>query len=116
MVGTCCHAEVPSIASTTMLAYLIQRLLLFVPTFLGVTFLGFGIMLMAPGKCQSNERFTLPFSRNDLAELLGLSEETVCRQMASMKRHGVIYAPRGKMQVKDWDQLQGIAEGTLHIH
>jgi peptide/nickel transport system permease protein len=32
-----------------MLAYLIQRLLLFVPTFLGVTFLGFGIMLMAPG-------------------------------------------------------------------
>ena len=74
------------------------------------------IMLMAPRKDQSNDRFTLPFSRNDLAEMLGLSEETVCRQMASMKRHGVIYAPRGKMQVKDWGQLRGIAEGTLHIH
>ena len=74
------------------------------------------IMLMAPGKDHSNDRFTLPFSRNDLAELLGLSEETVCRQMASMKRKGVIYAPRGKMQVKDWGQLRGIAEGTLHIH
>ena len=32
-----------------MLAYLIQRVLLFIPTFLGITFLGFGIMLMAPG-------------------------------------------------------------------
>jgi peptide/nickel transport system permease protein len=32
-----------------MLGYLIQRLLLFVPTFFGVTFLGFGIMLLAPG-------------------------------------------------------------------
>jgi peptide/nickel transport system permease protein len=32
-----------------MLGYLIQRLLLFVPTFFGVTFLGFAIMLMAPG-------------------------------------------------------------------
>jgi ABC-type microcin C transport system permease subunit YejB len=32
-----------------MLGYLIQRLLLFLPTFFGVTFLGFAIMLMAPG-------------------------------------------------------------------
>ncbi len=32
-----------------MLGYLIQRILLFVPTFFGITFLGFAIMLMAPG-------------------------------------------------------------------
>ena len=32
-----------------MVGYLIQRLLLFIPTFFGVTFLGFAIMLMAPG-------------------------------------------------------------------
>jgi peptide/nickel transport system permease protein len=32
-----------------MLGYLIQRILLFIPTFFGVTFLGFSIMLMAPG-------------------------------------------------------------------
>lgn len=74
------------------------------------------IILVAPETNPCNERFTLPLSRNDLAELLGLSEETVCRQMASMKRKGVIYAPRGKMQIKDWGQLRSIAEGTLHIH
>jgi peptide/nickel transport system permease protein len=32
-----------------MLGYLIQRILLFIPTFFGVTFIGFAIMLMAPG-------------------------------------------------------------------
>ena len=32
-----------------MLAYILQRILLFIPTFFGVTFLGFSIMLMAPG-------------------------------------------------------------------
>ena len=74
------------------------------------------ILLLAPKPQKGNGQFTLPFSRMDIAGLLGLSEETVCRQMASMKRNGVIYAPRGKMQVKDWGQLRGIAEGTLHIH
>lgn len=32
-----------------MLRYAIQRTLLFIPTFLGITFLSFGIMLIAPG-------------------------------------------------------------------
>lgn len=32
-----------------MFGYLIQRILLFVPTFFGITFLSFSIMLMAPG-------------------------------------------------------------------
>lgn len=69
------------------------------------------ILLLAPKARDDNERFTLPFSRNDMADLLGLSEETVCRQMADMRRHGVLYAPRGKMQIKDWGQLHAIANG-----
>ena len=32
-----------------MLAYALQRTLLFIPTFIGITFIGFAIMLMAPG-------------------------------------------------------------------
>jgi peptide/nickel transport system permease protein len=32
-----------------MLGYLIQRILLFVPTFFGITFIGFAVMLAAPG-------------------------------------------------------------------
>ena len=69
------------------------------------------ILLQAPKKDVEEDRFILPFSRNDIAELLGLREETVCRQMAKMKRNGVIYAPRGKMRVQNWERLRAIAGG-----
>ena len=69
------------------------------------------ILLLAPSAPVKNDRFALPFSRNDIADFLGLSEETVCRQMATMKRDGVIYAPRGKMRIQDWDRLRQIASG-----
>ncbi len=68
------------------------------------------ILLMAPKAHNGNGQFKLPFSRNDMAGMLGLREETVCRQMAEMKRRGVIYAPRGKINIKDWNQLRTIAE------
>lgn len=54
-------------------------------------------------------RYTLPFSRNEIANILGLSEETVCRQMAKMKRRGILYAPRGKIEILDWDRLEAVA-------
>lgn len=74
------------------------------------------ILLQAPKLDVEEDRYTLPFSRNDIAELLGLREETVCRQMANMKRNGVIYAPRGKLRVQNWDRLRTIAEGKAHSH
>ena len=54
-------------------------------------------------------RYTLPFSRSEIANILGLSEETVCRQMASMKRRGILYAPRGKIEILDWERLEAVA-------
>ena len=69
------------------------------------------ILLLAPRVQNKDVGFSLPFSRNEIAEFLGLSEETVCRQMASMKRDGVIYAPRGKMRIQNWEQLRNIADG-----
>lgn len=69
------------------------------------------ILLVAPKVHNGKTRFTLPFSRNDLAGLLGLSEETVCRQMADMHRKGIIYTPRGRMEIQDWRQLHSIADG-----
>ena len=68
------------------------------------------ISLIIPKSEHGNRRFTLPFSRGEIAGLLGLSEETVCRQMARMKREGVLYAPRGKIEILDWDKLQAIAD------
>ena len=70
------------------------------------------ILLVAPKPKNGNGRFTLPISRMDMAGILGLSEETVCRQMAEMKRKGVIYAPRGRMEIQDRQQLQAIADGA----
>ena len=74
------------------------------------------ILLMTPKAVQGNCRFELPFSRMEMASLLGLSEETVCRLMANMKRSGAIYAPRGKVEIRDWSQLHAIADGNSSGH
>lgn len=69
------------------------------------------ILLMTPKSKKSNGGFALPFSRLEIASLLGLSEETVCRLMANMKREGAIHAPRGHIEIRDWDRLHAIADG-----
>ncbi len=77
------------------------------------------ILLMTPKSEHGNCRFQLPFSRSEIAGLLGLSEETVCRLMANMKRSGAIYAPRGRIEIRDWDRVQAIAEDGMsprHVH
>jgi len=71
------------------------------------------ILLMTPKSEQGNCRFALPFSRMEMASLLGLSEETVCRLMANMRRQGAIHAPRGKVEIRDWNQLHAIADGDV---
>jgi len=74
------------------------------------------ILLMTPKSEQGNCGFSMPFSRMEMASLLGLSEETVCRLMADMKRSGAIYAPRGKVEIRDWSQLHAISDGNAHQH
>ncbi len=68
------------------------------------------IKLVVPHGHENNKRYALPFSRREIANLLGLSEETVCRQMAKMKRRGILYAPRGRIEILDWHGLQALAE------
>ena len=70
------------------------------------------ILLMTPKSEHGNCGFAMPFSRMEMASILGLSEETVCRLMANMKRSGAILAPRGKVEIRDWNQLQSISEGN----
>lgn len=74
------------------------------------------ILLMTPKSARGNCRFPMPFSRVEMASLLGLSEETVCRLMANMKRDGAIYAPRGYVEIRDWDLLHTIADGKAGSH
>lgn len=68
------------------------------------------ILLVVPKSVRGSQRFTLPFSRGDIANMLGLSEETVCRQMAELKRMDILYAPRGTIEIHDWKKLQAIAD------
>jgi len=68
------------------------------------------ITLLIPEAERARKHFTLPFSRGEIASLLGLSEETVCRQMARMKRNGILYSPRGRIEVLDWKRLQAVAD------
>lgn len=74
------------------------------------------LLLMAPKPGNANCHFALPFSRMEMAGILGLSEETVCRLMASMRREGTIYAPRGKIEIRDWKQLHAILDGHAGDH
>jgi CRP/FNR family transcriptional regulator, anaerobic regulatory protein len=69
------------------------------------------ILLMTSKADRGDRRITLPFSRLELASILGLSEETVCRLMANMKRKGAIHAPRGHIEIRDWGRLQAVADG-----
>ena len=74
------------------------------------------ILLMTPKSERGNCRFALPFSRLEMASLLGLREETVCRVMASMQRAGAIYAPRGRIEIRDWRKLHAISDGRTTEH
>ena len=73
------------------------------------------LLLMTPVSDKHNGNFELPFSRLEIASLLGLSEETVCRMMASMKREGAIHAPRGRLEIRDWGRLHAIADGMSEV-
>ena len=62
------------------------------------------------GRARESSASTCRSRRMEIASLLGLSEETVCRQMAKLKRKGVIHAPRGRIEILDWDELRTVAE------
>ena len=74
------------------------------------------LLLLLPDRKHSKKRYVLPVSRAEIANILGLTEETVCRQMAEMRRQDILYAPRGSIEVHDWDGLRAIADETQSLH
>lgn len=51
----------------------------------------------------------LPLSRQEMADMLGLTVETVSRLMAELKRERVIEAPRGHVRILDRQRLNNYA-------
>ena len=53
----------------------------------------------------------LPMSRNDIADYLGLTIETVCRTLSGFKRDGLIAIPNShRIEIRDRDALEAIGE------
>lgn len=59
---------------------------------------------------QEEFRFKLPFGRQEIADLLGLTIETVSRQITNLRESGVIDTPdRRSIVVRDWTELRACA-------
>ncbi len=57
----------------------------------------------------SGKAGALHLSRQEMAEILGLTVETVSRIMAALRRKGIINAPRGRIVVSARARLQALA-------
>ena len=58
-------------------------------------------------------RFELPLSRQQIADILGLTIETVCRQLTAMKRAGVIdLIGRRAVAILDANRLEDMAQAA----
>jgi CRP-like cAMP-binding protein len=56
--------------------------------------------------------FELPMSRQDIADYLGLTIETVCRMLGELKRERIIAIPTlGQVVLNDMDAVQALTEG-----
>ena len=54
----------------------------------------------------------VPMNRQDIADYLGLTNETVCRVVAELKRAGLIDTPNSRQFIlSDTDALEALAEG-----
>lgn len=73
------------------------------------------ILYMIPVGETSPENIPLPFSRREIAEMLGLTVETVSRVMSWFRREGIIQTPRGEICILDIARLRTLA-GDLSIH
>jgi CRP-like cAMP-binding protein len=68
------------------------------------------ILLCLSDRIFKNSEFDLPFSRKELAELSGMSPETVIRMLKEFKEEGLIKMDGKAIQVLDYDRLKQISE------
>lgn len=68
------------------------------------------LLLMADQ--QGGEEISVPMGRNDIADYLGLTVETVCRTLTQLKRSEMIELPaHGHIVIRDRDALEELAAG-----
>ena len=66
--------------------------------------------------CEEDDLIDAPMSRNDIADYLGLTNETVCRVLSELKRERVIECPNAHQFVLlNADALHALAEGEQYL-
>jgi len=70
-----------------------------------------GLLTSSPMAGRNHVKFTLPMTRAEIADYLGLTLETVSRQMSQLKRKAVIMLPSSReIVVPDIERLSAIAK------
>jgi CRP/FNR family transcriptional regulator len=59
---------------------------------------------------------TLPFTRQEIAEMAGTTTETAIRVMSNLRERGIIRSVRGKVIIKDVAKLKLLSEGPPKIN
>jgi len=66
--------------------------------------------------CEEEDLIDAPMSRNDIADYLGLTNETVCRVLSELKRERVIESPNAHQFILlNADSLHALAEGEQYL-
>ncbi len=69
------------------------------------------VLLMLSAKLGS----TLPFTRQEIAEMVGTTTETAIRVMSNLKDRGIIRSARGKVLILDEEKLRLLSEGPPRV-
>ncbi len=72
----------------------------------------FLLLIAERNDAEDGDAFELPMGRQDIADYLGLTIETVCRALTDLKREGVIAIPnRHQVVISSVVRLETVAEG-----
>ncbi len=64
----------------------------------------------------SSTEFNLSMCRHDIANFLGLTIETVSRQLTDLQKNGIITAKQRSVQINNPDALKAIVEPCFSSH
>lgn len=68
------------------------------------------LLSLLPIRGSIPETFRLPLSRQEMAELMGLTTETVSRVISQFRRAGLILTPKGHIRILDYARLRALVE------